>query len=195
MSALLARARGARPTANQPLPASAGARRRSPILVVGDVAAPGHRTARRVGRLDRDVSHEAVRGMRRASGSRRARRRHGRRGGSPRSARRRAGRADALGDEDGLPVRVGVPLRPSRSACSAPRRPRSRCRPARRPRRCAGGPVGRPYSGIDAAAGDLHALLLSGVQSGGLARFRRASVADGERSVAEGEPEDRGAIP
>src|SRR3954466_3319206 len=131
------------------------------VLLVADVLAPGHRTARLVVLLHGDVHHEAVG-----------------RGAVPvvlagleehavagpdlldRAALALA-EPDAFGDEDRLSVRVGVP-----GGARAGREVHECCGEGRAAGGCgdgvdvhiAGEPVGRALHGVDGAAGDLHGL-------------------------------------
>src|SRR5215213_2477294 len=140
-------------------------RGRGGVLLVGDLLAPGHHPARPaglVGLLDGDVDHEAVRsgavpvvlaGLEEHAVA------------GPDDLDRAAfalAEADALGDEDRLAVRMGVPR-----GAGAGREVHGIGREGRRAGGVgdrvdvdvAGEPVSRAFHRVDARAGDLHGLL------------------------------------
>src|SRR4051812_24370286 len=132
------------------------------VLLVGDVLAPGDRAAGLVVLLHGEVSHEAVRGG--AVPVVLARLEENAVAGADLLDRPglALAQADALGDEDRLPVRVGVPG-------GAGARGEVHERGGERGGRLGGGddvdvdvagePVGGAFLSVDAAAGDLHVVL------------------------------------
>src|SRR6185295_17540168 len=129
------------------------------VLLVADVLAPGHGAAGLVVLVHGDVGHEAVRGG--AVPVVLARREEHAVAGADlfdRAAFALAA-ADALGDEDRLAVRVGVPggARARREVHERGGEGRRRLgRGDRVDVDVAGEPVGRALLCLDAAAGDLH---------------------------------------
>src|SRR4051794_22829558 len=131
------------------------------VLLVADVLAPGHRTARLVVLLHGDVHHEAV-GRRAVPVVLAGLEEHAVAGADllDRAAFALA-EPDAFGDEDRLSVRVGVP-----GGARAGREVHECCGEGRAAGGCgdgvdvdiAGEPVGRALHGVDGAAGDLHGL-------------------------------------
>src|SRR5829696_6929444 len=136
--------------------------RRGAVLLVADVLAPGRGVAFVVDLHHREVGHEAVRGG--AVPVVFARLEEHAVAGADDLNRPATvlAEADALGDVDGLAVRVGVPRGPSagREVYAA----RLQARGARRRRDRvdedrAGEPLARPRRGLDGVPGDLHGVL------------------------------------